>query len=86
MTILKRLDADDHYSNFGWLEGGWLRLAMPELGLDQDLLGYASDDVVTATQASCPDFAGLAGLAFLRLVEYGGDADEFWIRPGQQKP
>lgn len=86
MAILKRQDADDHYSNFGWLQGGWLRLSMPELGLDQDLLAYASDDIAIATRASNPDFEGLAGLPFLRLLEYGGNADEFWIRPVQHQP
>ncbi len=27
-------------TNFGVLEGGWLRFQIPELGLDQDVLGY----------------------------------------------
>jgi glucose-6-phosphate dehydrogenase assembly protein OpcA len=63
--------------------GGWLRVYMPEIGVDQDLLSYASDRIVTAVQASHPDFEGLLGLPFLRLVEYGGDADWFWVRLAQ---
>jgi hypothetical protein len=83
MAQLKRADGPDMATNFGVLEGGWLRLAMPELGLLQDVLGYASDAVVAAAKASSPDFEGLVGLPLLRLLEYGGDKDAFWIRlPG----
>ena len=83
-ALLGRLtwrSASDVQSNFGILEGGWLHVIMPELGLDQDVVGYANDAVVAASKASSPDFEGLAGLPFLRLVEYGGDADWFWLRP-----
>jgi hypothetical protein len=83
MARLKQRAAPDLQSNFGLLEGGWLRLSTPELGLDQDVVGFASDAVVTATKASSLDFEGLAGLPFLRLLEYGGDADWFWLRPVQ---
>jgi hypothetical protein len=86
MANLALRAAPDLHSNFGLLEGGWLHLAMPELGLDQDLVGYASDAVVTATKASSPDLLGLAGLPFLRLLEYGGDADWFWLRPAHSRP
>jgi len=67
-------------TNFGILEGAWFRLALPELGLTQKLFGYASDDVVTSTKLNRADFDGLAGLPLLRLLEYGGNAEEFWIR------
>jgi hypothetical protein len=80
MAILKQRAAPDVRSNFGLLDGGWLHLSMPELRLDQDVEGFASDAVVTATKASSPDFEGLAGLPFLRLTEYGGDAAWFWLR------
>lgn len=86
MARLKQRAAPDVHSNFGLLDGGWLHLTMPELGLDQDVLGYASDAVATATKASHADFEGLAGLPFLRLLEYGGDADWFWLRPAQSRP
>ena len=86
MAKVKQGDATDISTNFGLLEGGWLRVTMPELGLDQDLVGYASDAVLRATQASSPDFAGLAGLPFLRLVEYGGNVDWFWLRPAPPPP
>jgi hypothetical protein len=83
MTQLKYADAPDVNTNFGLLTGGWLRLAMPDLGLVQDVIGYASDAVAAAAQASSPDFEGLVGLPLLRLVEYGGDATSFWLRlPG----
>jgi hypothetical protein len=73
-------------SNFGGLQGGWLQLAMPELGLDQGILGFGSDAVVAAAQASSPDFEGLVGLPLLRLMEYGGDANGFWVRPLSGQP
>lgn len=80
MAQLETADGPDVKTNFGLLEGGWLQLAMPEFGLGHDVLGYGSDAVVRAAQASRPDFEGLVGLPFLRLLEYGGDADFFWIR------
>jgi len=86
MANLKQRAAPDVNSNFGLLEAGWLHLSMPELGPDQDVVGYASDVVVTATKASSPDFEGLAGLPVLRLLEYGGDADWFWLRSVQSRP
>lgn len=68
-------------SNFGPLEGGWLRIAVPELALDVKTLGFANNSVVRIVQRSHPGFAGLVGLPFLRMVEYGGDRGWFWIRP-----
>jgi hypothetical protein len=80
MKDLKRRAAPDLGSNFGALEGGWIRIVMPELRLDQEIIGYASNEVMIAAQASSPEFQGLAGLPLLRLLEYGGDAEFFWIR------
>ena len=68
-------------TNFGQLQGAWFQLAMPELGLGQKVLGYASAEVVASVKQGHADFAGLAGLPLLRLLEYGGNATEFWIRP-----
>jgi len=86
MAKLKQGDAPDVSTNFGLLIGGWLHAQTPELGLDHDLVGYASDAVVGATKASSPDFEGLAGLPMLRMMEYGGDADWFWVRSRQSQP
>jgi len=72
-------------TNFGPLPGGWLQLAMPELGLDQLILGYASDSLVAAVQMDHPDFQGVAGMPLLRLVEYGGDADCLWLRSSRMQ-
>jgi hypothetical protein len=47
---------------------------------------YASDGVATATKVSSPDFEGLAGLPLLRLVEYGGNANWFWLRAAPASP
>ncbi len=67
-------------SNFGPLEGGWLRIAIPELGFDVKTLGYGNDSVVNIVRRSDPGFMGLVGLPLLRMVEYGGDGGRFWIR------
>lgn len=81
MRRLNRRTAPSANSNFGLLKARWVRLFMPEFGLDRRVVGYTSDAVVSATQQSSPDFEGLAGLPFLRLLQYGGDADSFWLRP-----
>ncbi|MCI0358407.1 MAG: hypothetical protein L0211_07990 [Planctomycetaceae bacterium] len=67
-------------TNFGALDGGWLRVQIPELAFDATILAYGSDAVLQAAQASHSDFAGLAGLPLLRMLEYGGDRDSFWLR------
>jgi hypothetical protein len=67
-------------TNFGALDGGWLRIRIPGTGLDQVLLAYASDGVVQSVQDSHSDFQSLAGLPLLMLLEYGGDGDAFWVR------
>jgi hypothetical protein len=45
-----------------------------------------SDAVASSTQASSPEFQGLAGLPLLRLLEYGGDASSFWLRAATATP
>ena len=67
-------------TNFGPLDGGWLRVQIPELDFDGTVLAYGSDAVVRAAQESHPDFTALAGLPLLRRFEYGGDNASFWIR------
>lgn len=68
-------------SNFGPLEGGWLRITIPDIGLDLKTVGHANDAVVQVVKRSDPKFSGLAGLPLLRMLEYGGDGECFWIRP-----
>jgi hypothetical protein len=79
LTLLSRAGAAGTTSNFGPLTGAWLQLEMPELALTQHLVGYGSDQVLQAVQLDSPDFTGLVGLPFLRLTEYGGDGDQFWV-------
>jgi hypothetical protein len=79
LSLFSRAAAKSVQSNFGQLNGGWLRLAMPELGLTTQVLGFASDQVRQAAQNSHAEFAGLVGLPLLRLVEYGGNNEEFWL-------
>lgn len=73
-------------SNFGLMSSGWLRLVIPGVGLDELVLGYASDVIATDVKNDCPDFEGLLGLPVLRMLEYGGDADSFWIRSLSSNP
>lgn len=83
LALLDWLPAAGIHTNFGPLTGGNLTLNMPELGLVGSIHSYGSDDVLHAVARDCPDFAGLAGLPLLRMVEYGGDSTSFWIRkPG----
>ena len=86
LAALKHGDIANVGTNFGTLVGGWLHVRMPELGLDRTVVSYGSDAVRSATKASCQDFEGLAGLPLLRMTEYGGDADSFWVRPLPSKP
>ena len=67
-------------TNFGDLTGGWVRVAIPGVGLDTLALGFAGDEVVETVRRDSPDFDGLVGLPLLRMMDYGGDADSFWIR------
>jgi hypothetical protein len=86
MALMKRRQAPNVNSNFGILEGGRFYVTQPELGVDQDVLGYASDTFAAAAKRSCSDFEGVAGLPLLRLFEYGGDANSFWLRPISPPP
>ncbi len=72
-------------SNFGPLEGGWLRIVIPELAFDVKTLGYGNDSVVNVVKRSDPEFGGLVGLPLLRMLEYGGDAGRFWVRSSSKR-
>ena len=86
LAMLSRAAAKGVSTNFGQLLGGWFELAMPELGLTVPILGFGSDPVLHAVQADSSDFAGLVGLPLLRMVEYGGDRAEFWVRTSAGNP
>jgi hypothetical protein len=85
LALLSRAAAKAVNSNFGQLTGGWLELAMPELDLMNQIHGYGSDRVLHAVQSANRDFAGLAGLPLLRMVEYGGNDTSFWLRKSTTK-
>jgi hypothetical protein len=73
-------------TNYGLMPGGTVRVVIPAIGFDRIVLTYASDAAVATIRKSHADFAGLVGLPFLRLMEYGGDADWFWIRSAAASP
>ena len=74
-TRLHRLE-----SNFGRMECGWLHLFMPEWGLVELMKGYGNRRIGEALAEENPNIAGLVGLPFLCLGEYGGNATDFWFR------
>jgi hypothetical protein len=86
LAKFQHVNAPNLNTNFGPLTGGWVHVLMPDFGLDQPLVCYGSDAVVSATKASSPDLEGLLGLPLLRMLQYGGDADWFWIRSLLGKP
>jgi hypothetical protein len=83
---LRQKRVRDIPTNYGRLTGGRIRVVIPAIGFDDIVLGYGSDPAVATARKSHPDFAGLVGLPFLRLMEFGGDANDFWIRPAGAAP
>jgi hypothetical protein len=80
MARFKQGDGPDVETNFGVLTAGHVRVAVPEVNIIESILAYSSETVSDAARASSPEFEGLVGLPLLRTMEYGGDADSFWIR------
>jgi hypothetical protein len=80
MSRFKLSEGPNLTTNFGDMSGGWVRVVIDELDFDARVLGYASKTVVDAARRSTPEFDGLAGLPLLRLVEFGGNARQFWLR------
>ena len=70
-------------STYGALIGGWVDVFIKELGLNARVLAYGNDPLVQEVKVDSTDFAGLVGLPFLRMMEYGGNIDWFWIRLAQ---
>ena len=87
MQSLRWRESVRTHSNFGPLDGGWLHVAIPELGFDVKMLGNANDAIVDVVKRSDSGFGGLVGLPLLRMLEYGGDGGAFWIRsPANVRP
>jgi hypothetical protein len=86
LILLQRAAAPGSNTNFGYLTGGWLELNMPELGLASQIRSYGSETVLQTVQLDSLDFAGLAGLPLLRMLEYGGDTASFWVRQSAAIP
>lgn len=67
-------------TNFGVMQGGWIRLHSTELGLVELVEAFGCDEMARSAMRSSLDFSGVVGLPVLRLLEYGGNYDSFWIR------
>lgn len=76
---LKLAAATGMSTNFDELNGGWLRVEIPEVQFDGHVIGYGSDAVAEAAARSHTDFSGVAGLPLLRMLSFGGDDNDFWI-------
>jgi hypothetical protein len=67
-------------TTWGFMLGGWLRLYMPASGLVELIAGYGNNMLAAGVAAEDPQFMGLVGMPFLRLGEFGGNADALWFR------
>jgi hypothetical protein len=86
IALMALIPGHSVHTNFGKLVGGWLRVVIPEVAFDKQVLGYANDAVVNAAKTSSSDFAGMVGLPLLRMMQFGGDAESFWVRPAGNAP
>jgi hypothetical protein len=77
---VRHKEAITRNTNLGELISGWVRLYNPEIGLVEFVRGFASDKAAEIAANSDPEFVGLVGLPVLRLMEYGGNYDTFWLR------
>jgi hypothetical protein len=80
LNRLRRASGHPVVSTFGPMTSGWVRLSMPDFGIDQDVQCFGSVTIEAAVQADHPSFQGLVGLPVLQLAEYGGNATDFWFR------
>ena len=80
LLSLRHEPSVERESNFGAMICGWLRLYSPELGLVEFIRGYGSEKAYALASRNNPELAGLVGLPVLRMLEYGGNHDSFWIR------
>jgi len=78
-------EAADIMTNFGLLKGGWSEVTIDAVGLRLRVRTFGSDAVVAAVRQSASMFQGLAGLPLLRMLEYGGDSEHFWLRRARRK-
>lgn len=53
---------------------------MPGERFDRLIEAHMSDKLVATVRESSDEFEGVVGLPLLSQFEYGGDADQFWIR------
>lgn len=81
MGRFKMNDGPAINTNFGPMKAGWLQVSIPLVREQLFVEGYSSEAVVGAAKQSSSDFEGLAGLPLLRLIQFGGNANFFWIKP-----
>jgi hypothetical protein len=80
MDLFRHRRGPTEQTNFGRAVGGWVMLSIPEIGLERAVLAFATDELLAVIREISPDLAGQVGMRFLRMVEYGGNDHEFWVR------
>jgi hypothetical protein len=80
MELIKLRPGPTMQTNFGRAVGGWVMLSIPEIGLERAMLAFATDELVAVVRQISPELAGQVGMQLLRMVEYGGNDHEFWVR------
>jgi len=76
-------DRPGQRSNYGWLTGALVRVVMPELDFDQQLLAYGNDYVARMMRKE--GFDGIAGKPFLDLFHWSnGEGGEFCLESWAQ--
>ncbi|MBW3543381.1 MAG: hypothetical protein KY476_24265 [Planctomycetes bacterium] len=72
-------------SNLGTLDGGVLHVAIPELVFEATLPSFGGSNAVETARRSSSEFAGIAGLTLLRMMQYGGNGHSFWLTNPQSE-
>jgi len=76
-------DRPGEMSNYGWLVGAAVQVVMPELELDEKLVGYGQNRVARLVRQE--GFDGVAGKPFLDLFHWSnGEGGEFCLESWKQ--
>lgn len=66
---------------YGPMTPATINVEIPEIGLAASITAHECPMIEALVKASHQDFDGLVGLPLLQLTEYGGNDEEFWVKP-----